>query len=185
MQAIVRDLLDVGGARRGSEMSLQRERVDVADVVRRALAEFQVVGLEEGVMLACSGDTQLDADPSRLAQVVSNLVGNALQHGAGAPVHVEVVDELAAVRLAVQNRGHIDPAILPHLFEPFWRGSPARGGDEQGGNLGLGLFIVREIVRAHRGTVKVESLPEAGTTFTVRLPRDAARGGERSPDGSS
>jgi signal transduction histidine kinase len=186
MQAIVRDLLDVGGARRGAEMSLRRERVDVADVVRRALSEFQVVGIEEGVMLACSGDTRIDADPSRLAQVVSNLVGNAIQHGAGAPVHVEVVDELAAVRLVVQNHGHIDPAILPHLFEPFWRGSPAKGGDEQGGSLGLGLFIVREIVRAHRGTVEVASVPEAGTTFTVRLPRhDGGGDGSAAPPGSS
>lgn len=171
MNAIVGDLLDVGGARRGAEMSLSRERVDVADVVRRAVAEFQVEGLEQRVTLACSGDTRIDADPSRLAQIVSNLVGNALQHGAAASARVELIGEAAAVRLAVQNRGHIDAALLPHLFEPFWRGAPSRAGDEQGGSLGLGLFIVREIVRAHGGTIGVESSPETGTTFTVWLPR--------------
>jgi signal transduction histidine kinase len=123
------------------------------------------------VSLAVHGDAALECDGERLAQVVSNLVGNALQHGAPAQVRVEVAGEAREVRLSVQNGGPpIPPALLPHVFEPFRHGAEPRS-SERVARTGLGLFIVREIVTAHGGTVEVASDAASGTTFTVRLPR--------------
>ena len=99
-------------------------------------------------------------------------MANAGQHGAaGAPISVTVdATEADRVAIAVHNEGAIDPRVLPTLFEPFGAKLtgqvPARG-------LGLGAFIVRELVRAHGGTVRVETDDGRGTTFQVRLPRYA------------
>jgi signal transduction histidine kinase len=106
-------------------------------------------------------------DRYRLAQVVSNLVGNALQYSPeGTPVTVTTYPTDEHMVLEVHNLGPcIAPEVLTHLFEPFRRGATA---GRQG--LGLGLFIASEIVRGHGGTVTACSREEEGTTFTVRLP---------------
>jgi signal transduction histidine kinase len=112
-------------------------------------------------------------DAERLAQVVSNLVGNALEHGpADAPVFLRSYRDGGWQVLEVNNPGPpIPAATLATLFDPFRQAHSARG--HKRGGLGLGLFIVREIVQAHGGEVAVRSTQEEGTTFTVRLPRDA------------
>jgi signal transduction histidine kinase len=173
MSAIIQDLLDLGRARQGLGVALHAERLDLGELVHRAVTEFE--GSHGGrVALAVHGDSALEGDAGRLAQVVSNLVGNALQHGAG-PVQVDVDGRSAEVALAVHNGGRPIPAdLLPHVFEPFRRGADA--GPAAGGSTGLGLFIVREIVTAHRGTIGVSSDEASGTTFTVRLPRRAGSG---------
>jgi anti-sigma regulatory factor (Ser/Thr protein kinase)/transposase-like protein len=119
------------------------------------------------------GDWTGEWDADRLRQVVSNLLGNAVQHGAG-PIELTVSAEGGDVRLVVHNGGTPIPAsVLPTLFDPFVRGtaadSPAR---RRHGSLGLGLYIAREVVTAHGGTVDVTSSADGGTAFTVRLPRD-------------
>ena len=118
-------------------------------------------------------------DADRLAQVVSNLVGNALRYGDPAhPVRVEVTDAGAEIILRINNRGApIRPDVLPRIFEPFQRGADAGGKAPRQEGLGLGLYIVRAIVLAHGGTIGVESSAEAGTTFTIHLPRHRARHG--------
>jgi signal transduction histidine kinase len=110
-------------------------------------------------------------DPSRTAQVVSNLVSNAFRHGApDAEVVVRSTGGRGGMVLEVHNRGPaIDPALLPQLFEPL-RSGRARGG----ASVGLGLYIVDQIVRAHGGEVAVRSSEAEGTTFTVRLPHAPA-----------
>jgi signal transduction histidine kinase len=110
-------------------------------------------------------------DPDRLAQVVSNLVQNALTHGCGAgPVEVKLVDDDSAIELEVHNGGGPIPSeLLPALFDPFRRGAPTDV--PRGEGLGLGLFIANQIVLAHGGTIGVRSSVEEGTSFTVRLPR--------------
>ncbi len=119
--------------------------------------------------LEVSGATTLAGDRERLLQVASNLVGNAVQHGTGA-VRVEVEGGPGEVALAVHNEGpRIPPEAVPHLFEPFRRGVR---GDGQAGSVGLGLFIVREVVRAHGGRIDVQS-DAARTMFRVVLPRHA------------
>jgi len=100
---------------------------------------------------------------------VTNLVTNALAYSPpGTPVTVRTsVDE--SMVLEVHNHGAaIAPEVMPILFEPFRRGKGA-GGNHR--SIGLGLYIVKQIVLAHRGTVDVESHPETGTTFRVRIPR--------------
>ena len=107
-----------------------------------------------------------------MAQVVTNLVGNALQHSpAGSPGRVSTRSEDSSVLLEVHNENvgrAIPPQVLPHLFEPYRRGPEAGAGQ---GSIGLGLFITRQIVLAHGGGIDVRSTLEEGTTFTVRLPR--------------
>jgi signal transduction histidine kinase len=104
-----------------------------------------------------------------LTEVASNLVGNAVKHGQpGRPIYVRVRDEGDQVSLRVHNLGPpIPPGLLPLVFEPFRRSETQDG-------FGLGLYIVKEIIAAHGGTVEVRSSASAGTTFTVRLPRGAS-----------
>jgi signal transduction histidine kinase len=171
MAAIVRDLVDFGRARSGQGLSLERRRVDVAEVCERAIRELSDLHPARDLALETHGDTALDADSDRLAQLVSNLVANALHHG-GPAARVRVRAEGAAdeVRVIVSDEGAgIAPEQLGDLFEPFHRRVEGHGR----GHLGLGLFIVREIARGHGGDVVVRSAPGAGTTFTVRLPRAA------------
>jgi signal transduction histidine kinase len=179
MSVIIRDLVDFGRVRQGLGLAVHKVQADVADVVRSALLELGEA--EQGrLSFTVHGDAAAECDPARLAQVVSNLVGNALEHGGSGAVRVEVRGEPGEVRLVVTNFGPpIPPELLPHLFEPFRQGDDPR--QPRPGSTGLGLFIVREIVNAHRGTVGVESDAEGGTSFTVRLPR----GGGGAPEAST
>jgi two-component system sensor histidine kinase/response regulator len=121
-----------------------------------------------------AGDLSGTWDGDRLGQVVSNLVGNAVQHGAkGGAITVEVdgTDE-TTVRLRVHNFGSVSAEALPVLFEPFERMAAHPTSQARKAGLGLGLFIAREIARGHGGDVGVQSSEER-TTFEVTLPRDA------------
>ena len=116
-------------------------------------------------MCDVAGNVEGTWDPDRLQQVVSNLVGNALEHSDGV-VSVRVEAAKHDVVLSVHNDGEPIPAeVLPALFEPFRRGERSAGG------LGLGLYIVREVIRRHGGTIDVRSSSAAGTTFVSRWPR--------------
>ena len=122
--------------------------------------------------LPAHGDTSIECDAGRILQVASNLVANALRHAAGKVVTVEVAGLAWEVVLSVHNDGPpIPPELLPHVFQPFRQDE---GSGAPIGSSGLGLFIVREIVAAHDGTVAVTSNAESGTTFTVRLPRQVS-----------
>ncbi len=117
-----------------------------------------------------SGDASGSWDADRLLQVLSNLVANAGQHGGpGDGIRVTVDGgQREFVRVAIHNAGAIPASMLPHLFDPF---RTSRHGRVRSGGLGLGLFIVREIVRAHGGSVDVASSEAEGTTFSLQLPR--------------
>lgn len=169
MGAIIGDLLDFSLARRGLGIPIQSRRVDLGDVCRRVLAEFEVAG--RPVSLVTEGDLTAEADESRFGQVLSNLIGNALQHGGGTRVEVRAHGRDDELLLEVHNGGsQIPPGLLPHIFDPFRRGADAAQNDGAS-SVGLGLFIVSEIVKAHGGTVEVRSEPGSGTTFAVSLPR--------------
>jgi signal transduction histidine kinase len=108
-------------------------------------------------------------DRDRLAQICSNLIGNAIEHSSSpsSPIEVGVEKRSEHVELAVSNEGiPIPSSLLPELFDPYRRG---RDATRAGGGLGLGLYIVQEIVRAHGGTVSAKSDPRA-TVFRVSLP---------------
>jgi hypothetical protein len=113
----------------------------------------------------------LEADPIRLEQVLHNLLGNAVKYSPnGGPIEVAVEPEADAVRILIRDYGiGIPAAALPHLFTRFYR-APNAAARATTSSMGIGLFVVRELVQAHGGTVAVTSAEGAGSTFTVRLP---------------
>lgn len=167
---LIRDLLDFTQARVGGIPLAPRE-VSLNELVRQVVEEIQSAFPERSLSLKVEEVGTVEADPDRLAQVLANLLGNAVQHSpAGTPVQVGVRVEGDGVLVAVHNEGAPIPAdLLPVLFEPFQRGREARTG--LGGSLGLGLFISRQIVQAHGGRIEVRSGSGEGTAFTVWLPR--------------
>ncbi len=172
MARMITDLLDFTRARVGGGIALQRRPTRLLELVRTTLEEFEVSHPDRIVLSAGPGPFTGEWDPDRLAQVVSNLVGNALQHGAqGSPVRVGLHAEGPDVLLTVTNQGDpIPEPLLPLIFDPFRRAAHSRS---QG--LGLGLYIVQQLVLAHGGSISVSSSADTGTTFTVRLPREPSR----------
>jgi signal transduction histidine kinase len=169
MGRMIEDLLDFTRARLGGGIPLSRREADLGKIARYAVEEAQAANPEHPLVHRLHYQKGL-YDPDRMSQVVQNLIANALEHGAArAPVVVETRPEGERVVLEVSNQGAAIPEeMLPTLFEPFRGGAPGKAR-----HLGLGLFIVREIVRAHGGEVSARSGPE-GTTFTVRVPRRPA-----------
>ncbi|MBF5045280.1 PAS domain S-box protein [Aggregicoccus sp. 17bor-14] len=169
---MIETLLDFTRARLGRGIPVTPRPTDLREVARHAVEEARAAHPERTLQLHCEGDVTGAWDPERLEQVLGNLLVNALRHGDPvAPVQVRVAQEQGGegVSLSVHNAGApIAPEQLPLLFEPFQVGS--RESEARGG-LGLGLFIVREIVRSHGGRVEVASEAGRGTTFTVHLPR--------------
>ncbi len=173
MNAMVGDLLDFTRSRLGSGVPVVRAGMDLGTVARQAVDE--VAAAHPGSVLQCevSGDLRGAWDAARLSQVLTNLLGNAVQHGAvGTAIRVRVDGETDAVVLRVQNRGPaIPPAELPDLFSPLKRLRAGDAAPNASGNLGLGLYIAERIMTAHGGTIGVTSSPGAGTQVTARLPR--------------
>ncbi|RKG61877.1 response regulator [Corallococcus sp. AB011P] len=168
---MIRDLLDFTQVRHG-DFPLQLQAADFHALVETAVEEAQTRAPGRVFQVTSTGDGAGTWDADRLVQVVSNLLGNALTYGdPAAPIQVRSQGTGDTVVLEVHNEGPpISPELLPRLFAPLERGT-AHQGDRANRSIGLGLFIVRQVVHAHGGTVSVTSLPEAGTTFTVRLPR--------------
>jgi signal transduction histidine kinase len=169
MDALIEDLLDVARTRHGETLPIHAARAQLGAICARVIGELEEGTPDARVVLSVEGDDAALLDEARLAQLVSNLVGNAIAHGtSAAPVEVRVRGDGERLLLEVENRGSpIPDDLVPHLFEPFQRGRA------DGGGLGLGLFIVREIARAHGGSVGVRS-DLAATVFEVRLPRERA-----------
>ena len=170
MSRMITDLLDFTRARLGGGIPLRRGPCDLVDLVRTTLEELEAQYPGRTVLSHAPGAYTGTWDPDRLAQVVSNLVNNALQHGArDTPVEVALGHEDDSLVLTVHNQGKpIPEALLPHVFDPFRR---ANSHSRQG--LGLGLYIVQQLILAHGGSISVSSRADSGTTFTVRLPRHA------------
>ncbi len=170
---LIRDLLDFTQARVGG-IPIQPKARDFHELARQVVEEVQLAHPERRITFEAAGEAQGAWDGDRIAQVITNLVGNAVQHSpAESAVRVSSRGEAGSVVLAVHNEGPPIPAeTLPRLFEPFRRGT--EGG--AAGSVGLGLFISRRIVEAHGGTLEVRSVEGEGTTFTVRLPRALPEG---------
>jgi signal transduction histidine kinase len=170
MSRMIEDMLDMARARLAGGIPLKREPADLGVLIDRVISEVQAAYPEGRIEVQRAGDLNGNWDGERLAQVASNLLGNALQHGdASAAVNVKVDGTRAeAVVITVENSGTIPPDLLPQLFDPF-RGAQRQAGRTEG--LGLGLYIVQQIVAAHGGTVDVKSGDENRTTFAVRIPR--------------
>ena len=164
MARMIDDLLDFARSRLGGEFPIHRRRIDLRQICEQTVEELEFAYTRQ-VKLEVHGDPWGDWDPDRMAQVISNLVGNAVQHSEG-EVEVTLRGEKDFVVLETHNRGTPIPReVLTHVFEPGRRGTDRSGG------LGLGLFIVQQIVLAHGGSIEVRSSESDGTTFTVALPR--------------
>lgn len=174
MNQMVADLLDFTWGRLGSGIPIVRSATNLEVLIRETVDEIATLHPEARLQFTPSGDLQGEWDPPRITQVVSNLLGNALQHGTpGALISVTAQGEPAAVVLRMHNHGlAISREDQLGLFSPFKRFSAGKTATrDSSGNLGLGLYIAERIVTAHGGTIDVRSSPEAGTLFTVRLPR--------------
>lgn len=171
MGRMIEQLLDFTRARLGEGIPLQRETIELADVARDVVEEGKASGQGSLLRHTARGDTQGMWDRDRVSQIVSNLVGNALQHGAARGAIDVVVDGTDAqhVTLSVQNEGTIPADLVPVIFNPF-RGTLQKRGASRG--LGLGLYVARQIALAHGGELTVATTP-VGTTFTLTLPRGA------------
>jgi signal transduction histidine kinase len=168
MERMIGDLLDLTRARLGGSIPLNRRRVDLQQICEEAMIEIRAGQPDAVLRFEGSGNLRGDWDADRLAQVVTNLVGNATQHGGGTPVTITGHEDRESVTLAVHNDGApISPEVLPFVFEPLARGHR----EGAGRSIGLGLFIARAIVSAHGGDIQVSSSTDVGTTVTVRLPK--------------
>ncbi|WP_257456878.1 sensor histidine kinase [Archangium lipolyticum] len=167
---MIRDLLDFTQARLGG-IPVARAPLCLHAQASQVIDELGHTHPERGLELTREGDTHGEWDPDRIAQVISNLVGNALKYSPpDSVVRVRTRGERNVVLLEVHNRGEpIPPALIPELFKPLNRGTART--DMQTRSIGLGLYIVDNIVRAHGGSVHVSSTAAEGTIFTVRLPR--------------
>ena len=172
MSRMIDDMLDLTRARLGGGIPLRRQDTDFSQIVQRVIQEAQVSSPEGRFETRVEGDLAGYWDADRLAQVTSNLLGNALEHGDKKdPIEITLNGVRSdRVTLSVTNTGVIPPEVLPHLFDPF-RGGQRHLGRSDG--LGLGLYIVQQIVVAHRGRVEVKT-DERRTTFLVEVPRRAS-----------
>lgn len=171
MKRMIAELLDFTRLRLGGGIPIHPAPADLRSVLRQGVEELEAAWPERSLNLRVAPgryDGAWDAD--RLGQVVSNLGGNALQYSpADAPVLFNLMDGGDSVVLEVHNGGNPIPTeALPHLFDPFRRAS------SEGGGLGLGLYIVEQVVKGHGGNINVSSTAQEGTTFRVVLPRVAA-----------
>jgi signal transduction histidine kinase len=169
MSRMIADLLDLSRARLAGGIPVSPEPGDLRPIVERVVEEQQRIYPERRIQVRFTGDAGARCDADRIAQVLSNLIGNALQHGtAGAAVMVEVTDVTQGVQITVANDGALDAGVLEYVFDPF-HGGAQRGTQSEG--LGLGLYIAQQIVQAHGGTITVDA-GAATTAFCVFLPRD-------------
>ncbi len=169
---LIDNLLDVSRIEAG-RLELDHEEVDLAEVARGVAARFEAELARSGssLTLAFEGPVVGHWDRLRVDQVVTNLVSNAVKYGAGLPIDVRVEGDGKTARLVVRDQGiGIAHENQARIFERFERAAPSR----HYGGLGMGLYITRQIVEAHGGSIRVASAPGAGSTFTVELPRRGA-----------
>ncbi|HUS30191.1 MAG TPA: ATP-binding protein [Kofleriaceae bacterium] len=170
MSAMVSQLLDLTRVRLGEGITLAREQINLAETLDTIIGELELLYPGREIRRKVEGNTTGMWDGSRMAQVIANLLGNALQHGdSAAPVEARIEGTSTGVRITIHNAGEpIQPDIMPVLFDAYRR-TDARSHRSEG--LGLGLSISQQIVMAHGGTIAARSTKTEGTTFTIELPR--------------
>ena len=168
---IVDDLLDLGRLMNG-KVSLMRHRLDLAEAVSDCVQSLQTTGrVEQHRIDVHAVPSSIEADPTRIEQIISNLIGNALKYTpAGGSIAVDVVNAGNAAVLTVSDNGvGMPPELVERVFDVFVQGSGSL--DRAQGGLGIGLALVRQLVRLHGGEVSAASPgPGKGSTFVVRLP---------------
>jgi sigma-B regulation protein RsbU (phosphoserine phosphatase) len=173
MEAMIHDLLDFARGRLGGGIPITPTACDLRLLCDQVVEEMAQAYPTRVMEFAGIGDLRGEWDPDRVEQVLSNLIGNAVKHGRG-PILVMGHAEGDDVVTTIHNQGPAIPAeAIPTLFEPFTTAQVGDGKQASHKGLGLGLYIVSEIVHAHGGTISVSSVEGQGTTFTIRWPRRA------------
>ena len=169
MAGMIDQLLDVARIRAGA-VEMRCRQMDFVSLCQTIVDELVSPDNQGRIQMRTSGNLTGQGDPDRLAQVMSNLLGNALQHGAGdRPVLLELDGSMAdRIIIRITNGGVIDESDLEGIFRPF---HSRRAMSAPGSGLGLGLYIVKMFIENHGGTVGVQSSSTSGTSFEVRLPR--------------
>jgi PAS domain S-box-containing protein len=174
MSRMIAQLLDLTRARIGGGMPLTRRPIDLESLALAIASEVQAAAPQRRLVVEITGNTRGEWDEDRLGQVLSNLLSNAIQHGRAGDVRLRVSgDDEHTVQIDVHSQGVIPAERIPSLFDPFRRG-PHRTSVSEG--LGLGLYIVKQVVHAHRGQIEVHSTPASGTSFQISLPRVSFEG---------
>jgi signal transduction histidine kinase len=176
MKDMISDLLDFASTRLGDLLPVTRARMDLGEACRAALEEMVAFHPDRNVELDARGDLSGFWDPARIAQMLSNLLGNAVEHGAAeGPIRLSAVGLEREVQIEVHNEGPAIPECLGRgLFEPLARGAVEGQKNPNGNrNIGLGLYIACEIAKAHGGMLELARSDHEGTVFAARLPRSA------------
>jgi PAS domain S-box-containing protein len=171
MARMIEQLLDFTRLRVGTGLPLDSKPCDLQALIKHAIDELRAAHPKQSFNFEASGNATGRWDDDRLAQAFSNLIANAAHHGSterGVQVQLDGTDP-NVVRVRIHNAGVIPADLLPRIFEPMIGGQRRRDGTR---GLGIGLFITREIASAHGGSVTVETSADAGTTFTLSLPRE-------------
>ena len=174
MHALVGDLLDFTRSRLGDGIPIIREELDLALLCRQTVEEIAALHPSRVLNFEAAGELQGQWDAARIAQALSNVISNAVEHGSDkTPINVALRGGPDDVEVTVQNWGPVIPTDeLEKIFAPMHRievDNPAT----PSANLGLGLYITDRIVAAHGGTIVAHSSDEAGTTFTIRLAKSS------------
>jgi PAS domain S-box-containing protein len=179
MSRLITQLMDVSRITAG-KLRLEFESVDLAAMARDVISRLgdDAARAQSTIALHAERPVVGQWDRMRIDQVVTNLLANAIKFGAGKPIDVQIEEQGPWARLVVRDRGiGIEAEDMGRIFGRFERATSARAY----GGLGLGLYIVRQIVDAHGGTIRVESQPGAGSVFTVQLPREPAPAKKEEP----
>jgi signal transduction histidine kinase len=171
---ILNDLLDLTRSSFGAEIPVVRTKTDIVSLCREIADEHRAVDPDRRFEVTHEGDPMGSCDPARLGQVLSNLLGNAVQYSNGSsPITVRVAgNDPETVTITVHNLGTPIPVETQKvIFQSWVRGQDVKHPPEQGTHLGLGLYISKLIAEAHGGDLSVASSEAAGTTFSLRLPR--------------
>jgi sigma-B regulation protein RsbU (phosphoserine phosphatase) len=172
---LIDDVLDFARGKLGSGIPVARNQdKPLVPILEQVVAEMRAIDVHREFDARIAIEHPVDCDPDRIGQMASNLLANAATHGSpDQPIILEAITTPETFRLSIANGGQAIPEnVREHLFQPFFRGQARES--KQG--LGLGLFIVKEIARAHGGTMDVASTDEE-TRFTFTMPREAKRKG--------
>lgn len=183
MTRLIADLLDYTRSRLGAGIPIEPSACDVGGICAEAMDSVQTSYPSHTFSLRTSGDLSADIDSAKMEQALANLLANAGQHGvAGGEIVLNATGDADSVVVTVSNQGPpIAAEALCSVFEPLTRlHTASHEGERSRTSMGLGLFIVREIVNGHFGSVTVASSREGGTVFTVVLPKSGARAADAS-----